>query len=161
MGAHPLRIRSGCVIPDEYYAVEGSINSCHHSQVPGEGTNQSDVLGQLLNERILAVPMGIAYHDVRSARVKSSLAGRVHFVGHEFAIPVVLEALWRELVCSHYPDHAFHIGRYVDLELPRLRAWRRREHRRHYCGGYHSQDPGTIVHRHSLFRLFGDLDNSF
>src|SRR5207302_358148 len=117
MCAHAVLVGCGGMVADKKSAVETRIEARHHASMARPGTHDANVLGKLLNEQALTVPMRITYHNLGCPRFLCGAHGSQRFIGHEASKALVLKAARTELVCGHHACNAFHVHRKVNFEF--------------------------------------------
>src|SRR6266566_7129223 len=117
MCAHAVHARCGGMVADKNSGVEARIEARHHTSMAGPRTHDANVLGKLLNEQALTVPVRITYHNLRCPRFFCGAHGSQRFIGHEVSKALVLKTARTQLVSGHHARNAFHVHRNVDLEF--------------------------------------------
>src|SRR6266576_2832957 len=80
MCAHAVLVGCGGMVADKKSAVETRIEARHHASMARPGTHDANVLGKLLNEQALTVPMRITYHNLGCPRFLCGAHGSQRFI---------------------------------------------------------------------------------
>lgn len=98
MGAQARLVAGSGVIADENRGIDVVVDSGDHSKTPRPRSNDAHIRREVLDQKVLAVAMGVGDDDFRRTGASRRFNCSERFARHELAEPPVLEARRPELI---------------------------------------------------------------
>lgn len=109
VGADTFDVVRRGVVTDKHCGVEIGIEAAHHAQGLWGAAHDPDIGGELLNEKILFIAVGIGDDDFGRTTLFRSLNGGQRLLGHKTAEAIVLKRTGQQLISRNNPGDAFHV----------------------------------------------------